>query len=391
MAAAKQKQHRKGAALLAVLLIVITITIVTLGFLSSSDMELASAANVPLRMQMDYLAQSGLEHAKALIINPQEVDTTAGYWQGGTGLQIAGGDDYYDLSITQSSGGATPACTYAIDCSAYRLNGADKLARSRVAAVFRLDPFIAYYQGGSQKLLAGMTVNGDVYVGDKLEVEGVVNGDGFSASDIVVAGTLTGSRSANLTESPVKSPNIIPNYDISYYYNGGGPYSVMPLAGAYDGTFPGPGINNPAHVYYCSGNLDLTNVVVNINGTLVVDGDLHLKEGSNVTITSFKNMPALVVGNSLDIDKESQRLVINGYGQVGDHIDLHNKAGASITVTGALYVLSDGVKNLPGANSVTVTGDPVMGSLKIWNNLTLSKLWTPAGGGFFKTVTRTTP
>jgi type II secretory pathway component PulK len=66
------KNSRPGAAMLVVLVIVMTATLISLGFIAKSDVELVCGRNVGLRMRMDYLAQSGLVHAKALITNPQE-------------------------------------------------------------------------------------------------------------------------------------------------------------------------------------------------------------------------------------------------------------------------------------------------------------------------------
>ena len=63
----KLHNARSGAALLVVLLVVMVITILSLGFLSRSDVELACGQNMVLHTHMDYLAESGLEHAKGLI------------------------------------------------------------------------------------------------------------------------------------------------------------------------------------------------------------------------------------------------------------------------------------------------------------------------------------
>ena len=383
--AAKDNNCRPGAALLVVLFIITAITLISFGFIAKSDMELACAANVPLRMQMDYLAQSGLEHARVLLINPQDTDA-AGYWQGGTGLYIVDGDDKYNLIITQSS-----ACTYVINCEAYRQrDGEEKVAVSELNATLRLDPFIAYYQGVKQPIDDDMEINGDVYVNDELENNGVINGDEFTNGTITVAGTLTGSE--NISASPVAPPSIIPDYSEPYYYKDGGPYTAELLNSSYDASsFPTPGANNSANVYYCGGDLNLSNITA-INGTLIVTGDLHLKEGCNITITPFKNMPALIVGKKLHFDNVSQSLHSNGYTQVGHHIDMGNNTGVTLRVDGALYILGDGIKNvLSTVDCVVVNADPVKGSLKIWTDASSSRLWSPAGGGFFKSVSRSTP
>jgi len=61
----KYRTGRRGAALLVVLFVGMIITILSLGFLSLSNGELASGQNKVIRIQ---LAESGLEHAKGLIL-----------------------------------------------------------------------------------------------------------------------------------------------------------------------------------------------------------------------------------------------------------------------------------------------------------------------------------
>jgi hypothetical protein len=132
---------RQGAALLVVLFIVMVITIVSLGFLSRSDVELACGQNMILRTQMDYLVESGLEHARGLIINPQDVGSE--YFTGATAQQlVAGSDDYYDVNVVKLS-----ECNYQITCDAYREKMGEKVGRSSLRAELRLDPCIAYWAG----------------------------------------------------------------------------------------------------------------------------------------------------------------------------------------------------------------------------------------------------
>jgi type II secretory pathway component PulK len=91
-----KRKKREGAVLLIVLFVVMAITVLSLGFISRSDVELACGKNMILRTQMVHLAESGLEHARGLILSPQDVDTE--YWQGDVRQQlVAGGNDYYDV------------------------------------------------------------------------------------------------------------------------------------------------------------------------------------------------------------------------------------------------------------------------------------------------------
>jgi len=65
-----KRTKQNGAALLIVLFVVMVIAVVSLGFMSRSDVELACGQNMMLRTQMDHLAESGLEHAKGLMLSP---------------------------------------------------------------------------------------------------------------------------------------------------------------------------------------------------------------------------------------------------------------------------------------------------------------------------------
>ena len=112
----KNMTARGGIALLTVLMIVMVITVMALGFLSRSDVELAFGRNMEVRAQMDYLAESGLEHARGLILNPQDVASE--YWTGDSLQQlVAGSGDYYDLTVTRDDTDPTDHCNYIIDCN----------------------------------------------------------------------------------------------------------------------------------------------------------------------------------------------------------------------------------------------------------------------------------
>ena len=176
--------RRRGAVLLVVLGIVMFITIIALSFLSRSDGELAYGNNMLLRESTDYLAESGLEHARGLILNPQEV--SGEYWSGTTGQQIETGNYYYDVVVSpnETYSDSTQWCNYEIVCQAYRLNGTERTAQSNLEALLRLDPCIAYWSNTSSDRVipSVMTVKGDVYCGDDLTVSGTVNGDVFCDS-----------------------------------------------------------------------------------------------------------------------------------------------------------------------------------------------------------------
>ena len=138
----RTKIRRRGVVLLVVLFIVMAVTILSLGFLSQSDVELACGENMILRTKMDYLAESGLEHARGLILNPQDIDTE--YWGGEVHQELAAGsDEYYDVNVIKLS-----HCNYQITCEAYRERGGEKVGSSSLRSELRLDPSIALWNDG---------------------------------------------------------------------------------------------------------------------------------------------------------------------------------------------------------------------------------------------------
>ena len=143
----RNKIKRKGVALLVVLFIVMAITILSLGFLSRSDVELACGENMILRTQMDYLAESGLEHARGLLLNPP--DPNLGYWTGAEHLQIVeNSNDYYNVDVNQLPfvDPCDPnVCDYEITCTAYREKYGEKVGESILKAELHIDPNIAYW------------------------------------------------------------------------------------------------------------------------------------------------------------------------------------------------------------------------------------------------------
>lgn len=379
-------RYRKnsGAALLVVLFIVMAITILSLGFLAKSNVELACGENMIMRSQMDYLAESGLEHAKGLILNPQDVSTK--YFTGALNQQlIAGSNDYYGVSVGKSGN-----CDYSITSTANRWTGSDWIGQSSFQAELRLDPYIAYWQGQRWAIPAQVTINGDVYFDDDLENYGTINGDAFCAQEITnySPGIITGKTNNFVSSAPVSFPGLdTADYTPQYFYNGSGPYNIVTLADNYDGIFPAPGLNNPARVYYRDGHLNLEGNI-EINGTLVVRDDLTLDTGAFVTITPRKNRSALIVGYDLKMLSINNVLRINGLAQIGHHIDMGDKADCSVTVLGALCILGDGIHNTTGTTLV-ITPMIENAAIEIWSSdSSHATRWSPAADAFFRSMRR---
>ena len=352
----KTKTGKQGAALLIVLFIVMLITISSIGFLSRSDVELATGRNMALRIQMDHLAESGLEHAKGLILNPQ--DAASEYWTGETGQQLVAGNDYYDVAVVRDDSDPANRCNYIIDSNSYRLRNSEKIGRSNIRAELRLDPCIAFWSGSDTTICSGVTINGDVYCNGTVINKGIIDGDLFANALVgVVAGRQKAVGDLSLVWPRVTVADFTSNYTTQTISSGSlsaqtfGPYS-------------------PVRVCYRVGDLLLAGNV-KIEGMLVVDGDLTVQGYSNV-ITAAKNLPALLVTGNLVIRNYSALdvnglAVIDGTMQVSAYAD--KAIGARISILGGLFVNGGIVETAADSSGNDNTG-------ALYNGPT----WQPFGG-----------
>lgn len=348
-------KKRKGAALIVVLGIVMVATILALAFLTRSDVELACGNNMLMRTKVDYLAESALEHARGLILNPQEI--SGEYFTGATGRQIETGSYYYNVTVEPNTtySGTSRWCDYDITCQAYKQACSERIAQSNVRALLRLDPCIAYFSDTSsnRQLSSATTVYGDIFCRDDLTVYGTgVDGDVFCDS---LSGSVTGQEKS-VGDLALAWPNVTAS---DYTSN----YVVQTLGSSLSGQTLGP--YEPLRVCHRTGDLAITGDV-NITGMLIVEGDLVISGTGNI-IKAGKNVPAMLVTGDVSVENDAQ-IDIEGLavidGQMFVSVD-----NADVNILGALFV-ADGVvemaKDSTAAERVAVVwGDPQ---------------WLPAGG-----------
>jgi hypothetical protein len=326
----EKKNHKQGSALLVVLFIVMAITVLSLGFLSRCDTELACGQNMVLCEQMDSLAYSGLEHAKGLILYPQDIPAT-GYWTGGSAQQLAAGDDYYNVNVAMhnaiNDADPTYRCTYDVNSEAYRLKNGAKVGKSSIKAELRLDPCIAYGSKVSASIPSRIIICGDTYCSGSILNMGTINGDIFTSA-LSGSGTVSGQTKA-VTEATVAWPNDVTVANFTSSTNPA--YSVTSIAATVSGFQSAP--YTPPKVYYCNGTMKLQGTVT-IEGMLVVQGDLTVSGTAN-NINAGKNLPALLVTGDLIID-DGGELSINGLAVVKNRVRIRASAG-NFYVYGGLF------------------------------------------------------
>ncbi|RPJ38925.1 MAG: LamG domain-containing protein [Planctomycetaceae bacterium] len=316
--------HERGVALLLVLLIIMAITILSLGFISRCDTELACGQNMLLRTQMDQLADSALEHARGLILNPQDVGTE--YWHGAEGQQLmADGPDFYDVNVTPDDSNPNEHRNYSITCEAYQSKNGQKVGSSRLSAQLRLDPCVALWTEADTLFRPRHILYGDFYCAGAVQVldGGTINGDVFSNA---LTGTVAGQPKPGAELLPLLAwPPVTRTYASPVY----GSYPVSP--GTLTNTDPTYQI---ARVWQCAGDLTLGNNVA-IQGMLLVDGNLTIRGNTNL-LRAAKNLPALYVRRDLVVE-DVDNLRIEGLAVVEGGVRV--SAGASnVHILGGLFV-----------------------------------------------------
>ncbi|MHC4205958.1 MAG: hypothetical protein ACYSTT_15010 [Planctomycetota bacterium] len=358
------KKGRPGVALLVVLFIVMAITILSLGFVSRSDVELACGQNMLMKTKMDYLAESGLEHARGLILNPQDVSTE--FWTGDTDLQLESGSDFYEVTVERD---ANDLCNYIINCNSYRFEGPDKIDLSRLHAVLRLDPCIAYWVDSDTTVWPQMTIIGDVYCNGILTNNNTINGDVF-ANGLGGGGTITGQQKAagdlSLAWPRVTAADFILNYPVL-------PINTSSLVNQ-------PNLGDSGTVCHRIGDLELAGGV-QIEGMLIVDNNLTISGNGNV-ITAGKNLPALLVGGNLIIE-DGGELDVHGLAVVEGQTQI-NAGAADVNITGGLFVKNGVI----GGGNITVTAAPAKTAIVLWSEASIAEKWGQAAGAFYRSIER---
>jgi len=334
-------RSRKGVALLIVLGVVMVITIVAFAYLSRSDGELQYGQNMLMRTQADYLAESALEHARGLILNPQEV--SGEYWTGAAAQQIETGDFYYDVTAEPNAAysGSTRWCDYDISCRAYKLSGGERTAQSNLNALLRLNPCIAYWSdtAESRQISDRTTINGDVYCRGNTINYGSIEGDAFGP----LTGTITGQLKT-CDELTLQWPDVnMAGFTNEYTFE-----SVSsPLSGEVS-----------AQYVKCSGDLTITDDV-QINGMLIVDGDL-LISGTNNIVRASKALPALLVTGDLTIDEGAEvniegLAVVDGTVNVSVGCEDVNVLGGLFAGNGIVETIEDSINE----SKAIIHGEPL--------------------------------
>jgi len=321
----RQYNRGKGIALIIILVLITAIVVIGLGFIIRGDTELVCGQNMELKADMDYLAESGLEHAKGLIMYPQDLATE--YFTGAAAQQLVSGNDYYNVSVTKLS-----ELNWQITSLAYRQAGGSSVAQNSLTAQMRLDPAIGFWSGADVSLGSSMNITGDVYCNGVLINAGSINGDCFADS---LSGNAVTGQVKSKTDLELNEPNI--NCSLLTLN-----FLTQSVSGA---VLTDTTLSGSTEVFYRSGNLEVKKNVA-ISGCLAVDGNLTVTGVSNV-ITAKKNVPAIYVSGNLIIGKDAA-LDCNGLVFVDGRVEMSicnrtvNIKGSLFSDGGIRYIIPDG-------------------------------------------------
>ncbi|MHC4160001.1 MAG: DUF7305 domain-containing protein [Planctomycetota bacterium] len=341
-----RKTGRRGAALLIVLFIVMAVTIMSLSFLTRSDAELSSGQGMISHSQMNYLAESGVEHARGLILNPSGVDMGGlGYWPGATRQQITSGNDYYDVNVVLDAAYPSTGLKYDITCVAYREKNGVKTLGSTLAASLKVnvsepgisvwDRIIVRENGRLDGVSGKAVISTNSILPGKIRVkdDGIINGHcyagpGGTPSVVIVTddpNQITGRRSAlnEVVDIPSLSAPIMPPTVGDRFYKSGTTTLTSDL--------------------HCNRFEIKGTAIVNIAGNITIladdnfkvkdDGQLRLRGGAMLTVYTKKlfvtGLNAKVNVNTAD----ASRFILNHMGLGVDCIKLSDFSRVYAVVT----------------------------------------------------------
>ena len=351
------RKAERGVALIVVLGLIMAITVLSLGYLAQSETQMAYGENMALRAQMDQMAASGLEHARGLLLYPQEIGSLDGWSATAQQLDDTSAD-YYDVNVAAD---ASDACNYAITCQAYRLEDGNEVGRSGLTSALRLDPSVALWTGSDFVVRDNWTVYGDIYTaGDISNVasSNALNGDVFAGGGI--AGLNPTGRQTSSATAPVpwpfdaNSPADIKNSFCSNYT------SNMIFPGIPLTMSLGP--FDPPRVFYCTGDLEVGSNVT-IGGMLLVTGDLTFA-GSNITLDAGQGQPALYVGGNLSF-RGASNVQINGVATVQGKV-LVGADTSSLQIVGGLLAADEIVETATDTSGYD--SDAMVRSTPVWSS-----------------------
>jgi Tfp pilus assembly protein PilX len=365
------RPKRRGFSLIMVTAVVAVASVMGIAILSSSALQAEVSSNQDQATRADGLAESGIAVALYYLQNlndstkcPMPVLTNPGgvYTKLGQSLGTAVSGTF-DLTVTRLSSNR-----YTVTSTGKATSSQGTVQRSLTATVevnyfpYALTATNASTLFGSTlpavTSSGGTTVLGDVYSNGPLTVNATVTGSVYGGNGLL-GGLIKSLLGVVVTLVPTTA-NV--NHYASYYYNN---VKYIPPTISLATDIPAqPAANNPAGVYICAGNLDITGNV-KINGTLVLTSSGSLRvSGTGNQITPIAGFPALVVDGDITFRASNSTLDLLGLTYMGGKVTRSSAyTGNKLNVTGGLLYGGSNTISLDSNIAVQVKYDRVKASV----------------------------
>ncbi len=350
-------RHRRGIALILVVIAIAAAGVVSLALLGSSSLQASVSRNVQSGARADGLAASGINLAVHYLANPADAGLAQGeIWPGQDGITFgAESPGHVDVSVDAVAGMTD---VYDITARGTVTDGAttiERRAAARVAVIQESTIPSALSFNGNLTIRNVMTINGDIKASGSIGIElgATVNGKLIASTLSNLLQILFPGSEQTSVSAPV--PTSVPDYRTYRLTPGGTLYSAQllpPDPGQTFTTLAGVTLNadpmtNPAGIFYAENEVRLAGST-QINGTLLVrQGRLTLTGGNN-TVNPRDGFPAIVVSGAdlRTATNAPNTLTANGLVYLGAGITRSGTISSSrLTINGGLQIASGGVSS----------------------------------------------
>jgi hypothetical protein len=325
--------HRRGFALVQVVVVVGIAAVLGLAMLSSSALQVQQSTNEQLAAHAETLAESGVNLAMYYLQYPGRAPVLkSGYWPGGTGMALGSGHGTADVTVARD---ASDPQIYYVTSSGRAMSGAsstEHIART-IKAKLRVRPGLQVRHSllSGVDLTLGLTTRvstGNVMIDGSLTNYGIILNTAWARSFPVLGSILRALLLSPVATVEVPTPANIEKYETYVYADGRAYPREILVASSVSGVTLGPSAGNPLGVFWAQGDFTIGDNVT-INGTLIVEKDL-IVNGGNVRITAPSGQPALIVVGNVRT-RPNRSITVNGVTWVGERI--RGDSGISLLTT----------------------------------------------------------
>ncbi|RIK66395.1 MAG: hypothetical protein DCC65_09635 [Planctomycetota bacterium] len=365
------RKNRRGYILIAVLGLATIVTALGLSFLDSHSTAMPSAVNYQRAVRAQYLAESGVALASHFLMYPPANVTFNDYYRGGSGIAIDATSDYTDVTVARSDTWV-PAGT---DPNLYRITavgvardpdgtvrGKRSVTTDVLVAPAKWEIPYALFNRNSLTVVSPVRLLGDVHA------NGLLTGNlgSYCNGKVTATGTALwlggGPPSAVLSLQPSYTG---PVGTLSKYTN----YTIQGKSYSAHTTYTRNEINasdavtlnaidmsatNPGRIIVCkNGNFKLR-VNADVNGTLLVNGNLEIDDAGAHIVRGVDGFPAIIVTGNIDYLDDDASLTVTGSIICGGAIDLNLVRRGILNVTGSV-IAANGIVDVRGDSTIQCT------------------------------------